>query len=74
MRSDAPDFLRMEDTPSEFLSMSRKAMLQHVGVAVRLMGHLHNADPDLAEMWRSQLNRNGLRLAIPASNPSRTCT
>ena len=59
------DFLQMVITPADLVSMSRKAMLQHVEVAVRLMWHLNDADPDLAEMWRSQLQRERVETGRP---------
>ncbi|MBY5894886.1 hypothetical protein AB9E14_07600 [Rhizobium leguminosarum] len=65
MRSAISEKFSPDGIAADFLSISRKAMLQHVDVAVRLMGHLHDADPDLAEMWRSQLQRERTETGRP---------
>lgn len=49
----------------ELFSKSRQIALKHVDVAARLMGHLHDAEPDLAEIWRSQLNRERVETGRP---------
>ncbi|RCW23177.1 hypothetical protein DFR48_10746 [Ciceribacter lividus] len=59
------DFHRMVITPFDMVLWSRERMLQHVDVAVRLMGHLHDCEPELAERWRSQLNRERVETGRP---------
>lgn len=51
------EFLRMDITPLHLVRWGREKMLQHADVAMQLMRHLDDADPDLAKMWRSQLDR-----------------
>lgn len=59
------DFHRMVITPFDMVKWSRERMLQHVDVAVRLMGHLHDCEPELAEMWSSQLDRERVETDRP---------
>lgn len=59
------DFYRMVITPFDLVKWSREKALQHVDIAVRLMGHLHNCEPELAEMWRSQLDRERAETGHP---------
>lgn len=59
------DFHRMIITPFDMVKWSREKALQHVDVAVRLMGHLHDCEPELAEMWRSQLQRERIETGHP---------
>ncbi|MQB34732.1 hypothetical protein [Rhizobium rhizogenes] len=53
----APDDIRSVLTPADFLRMSRKAGIEHLGIARRLLHYLDVMQPELAAMWREQLER-----------------